>query len=75
MLAAARGWRHYRRTEGGSYYGESVRQLPSRDFNETLEKVDHLIAAAQPHGIKSVGVTDYLALSTPSALDFSGTFP
>ena len=29
MLAAARGWRHYRRTEGGSYYGESVRQLPS----------------------------------------------
>jgi hypothetical protein len=40
MLAAARGWRHYRRTEGGSYYGESVRQLPSRDFNETLEKVD-----------------------------------
>jgi hypothetical protein len=25
--------------------------------------------------IKSVGGTDYLALSTPSALDFSGTFP
>ena len=29
---------------------ESVLQLPSRDFNETLEKVDRLIAAAPPHG-------------------------
>jgi hypothetical protein len=29
---------------------ESALQLPSRDFNETLEKVDHLIAAAKPPG-------------------------
>ena len=29
---------------------ESALQLPSRDFNETLEKVDHLIAAAKPSG-------------------------
>ena len=29
---------------------ESALQLSSRDFNETLEKVDHLIAAARPHG-------------------------
>ena len=31
---------------------ESALQLPSRDFNETLEKVDHLMAAAPPHGSK-----------------------
>ncbi len=29
---------------------ESALQLSSRDFNETLEKVDHLIAAAKPPG-------------------------
>ena len=29
---------------------ESALQLPSRDFNETLEKVDHLMAAAKPPG-------------------------
>ena len=29
---------------------ESALQLSSRDFNETLDKVDHLIAAAQPQG-------------------------
>jgi hypothetical protein len=29
---------------------ESVLQLPSPDFNETLEKVDNLIAAGQPLG-------------------------
>jgi hypothetical protein len=29
---------------------ESVLPLPSRDFNETLEKVDNLIAAGQPLG-------------------------
>ena len=29
---------------------ESALQLPSRDFNETLAKVDHLIADAQPQG-------------------------
>jgi hypothetical protein len=29
---------------------ESALQLPSRDFNVTLAKIDHLIAAAQPHG-------------------------
>ena len=28
-------------------------QVASRDFNETLEKVDHLIAAAQPHGSRA----------------------
>jgi hypothetical protein len=28
---------------------ESALQLSSRDVNETLEKVDDLIAAAQPH--------------------------
>jgi Protein of unknown function (DUF4239) len=32
---------------------ESALQLPSRDFNETLQKVDHLIAAAQPRGSKA----------------------
>jgi sensor histidine kinase YesM len=31
---------------------ESVLQLSSRDFNETLEKVDRLTAAALPHGAK-----------------------
>ena len=29
---------------------ESALQLPSRDFNETLEKVDHLITTAKPPG-------------------------
>ena len=33
---------------------ESVLQLPSRDFDETLEKVDHLIAAWFKRG----GVSD-----------------
>jgi hypothetical protein len=32
---------------------ESALQLPSRDFNATLEKVDHLIAVAQPHGSRA----------------------
>lgn len=32
---------------------ESVLQLPARDFNETLYKVDRLIAAAQPHGSRT----------------------
>jgi hypothetical protein len=32
------------------YPFESALQLPSRDFNETLEKVEHLIAAAQQGG-------------------------
>jgi len=32
---------------------ESALQLPSRDFNQTLEKVDHLIDAAQPHGSRT----------------------
>jgi hypothetical protein len=32
---------------------ESALQLSSRDFNQTLEKVDHLIDAAQPHGSKT----------------------
>jgi hypothetical protein len=32
---------------------ESALQLPSRDFNVTLEKVDHLIAAAQPRGSRA----------------------
>ena len=32
---------------------ESALQLPSRDFNETLEKVDQLIAAAQAHGSRT----------------------
>ena len=32
---------------------ESALQLPSRDFKVTLEKVDHLIAAAQPHGSRA----------------------
>lgn len=32
---------------------ESVLQLPSRDFNETLAKVDRLIEGAQPHGSKA----------------------
>src|SRR5215471_6975801 len=31
---------------------ESALQLPSRDFNETLEKVDHLIATVQPRSSK-----------------------
>ena len=29
---------------------ESALQLSSRDFNETLEKVEHLMAAAKPPG-------------------------
>jgi sensor histidine kinase YesM len=29
---------------------ESALQLSSRDFNETLEKVDHLMVAAKPPG-------------------------
>jgi hypothetical protein len=29
---------------------ESALQLSSSDFNETLEKVDHLIAAGRSHG-------------------------
>ena len=29
---------------------ESALQLSSRDFNETLEKVDHLMVAAKPSG-------------------------
>ncbi|HKD43850.1 MAG TPA: hypothetical protein VKB87_26440 [Myxococcaceae bacterium] len=29
---------------------ESALALPSQNFNNVLEKVDHLIAAAQPHG-------------------------
>jgi hypothetical protein len=29
---------------------ESVLQLPSHDFDKTLEKVNDLITAAQPHG-------------------------
>ncbi|MBV8934914.1 MAG: DUF4239 domain-containing protein [Alphaproteobacteria bacterium] len=33
---------------------ESALQLSSRDFNETLEKVDHLIAAAQSHGPRAM---------------------
>jgi len=37
---------------------ESALQLPSRDFNETLEKVDHLIAAGKPPGFKRVGVIE-----------------
>ena len=32
---------------------ESALQLPSRDFNETLERVDHLIGVAKPHGSKA----------------------
>jgi Protein of unknown function (DUF4239) len=32
---------------------ESALQLSSRDFNQTLEKVDRLIAAAQPHGSRA----------------------
>src|SRR5215472_5961508 len=32
---------------------QSALQLSSRDFNVTLEKVDHLIAAAQPHGSRA----------------------
>ena len=32
---------------------ESALQLSSRDFSETLEKVDRLIAAAEPHGRKA----------------------
>jgi hypothetical protein len=32
---------------------ESALQLPSRDFNVTLAKVNHLIAAAQPHGSRA----------------------
>jgi len=28
-------------------------QLSPRDFNGTLEKVDRLIAAAQPHGSRA----------------------
>jgi hypothetical protein len=32
---------------------ESALQLSSRDFNETLEKVDRLIAAARPQGSKA----------------------
>jgi len=33
---------------------ESALQLPSRDFNETLEKVDHLIAAGKPPGSRGL---------------------
>ena len=32
---------------------ESALQVSSRDFSETLEKVDRLIAAAEPHGRKA----------------------
>jgi len=32
---------------------ESALQLSSSDFNETLEKVDHLIAAGRPHGSRT----------------------
>jgi hypothetical protein len=32
---------------------ESALQLSSSDFNETLEKVDHLIAAGWPHGSRT----------------------
>jgi hypothetical protein len=32
---------------------ESALQLSSSDFNETLEKVDHLIAAGRPHGSRA----------------------
>jgi hypothetical protein len=32
---------------------ESAPQLSSRDFNETLEKLDHLVAAAQPYGSRA----------------------
>src|SRR5689334_23340017 len=32
---------------------ESALQLSSRDFNETLKKVDRLIAAAPPHGARA----------------------
>jgi len=32
---------------------ESALQLSSRDFSETLDKVDRLIAAAEPHGSKA----------------------
>jgi hypothetical protein len=32
---------------------ESALQLSSRDFSETLKKIDRLIAAAQPQGSKA----------------------
>jgi len=32
---------------------ESALQLSSRDFNETLKKVDRLIAVAQPPGLRA----------------------
>jgi hypothetical protein len=37
---------------------ESALQLSSNDFNETLAKVDRLIAAALPHGSRAAGVGD-----------------
>ena len=32
---------------------ESALQLSSHDFNETLKKVDRLIAVAEPHGLRT----------------------
>src|SRR5246127_5133322 len=32
---------------------ESALQLSSRDFNQTLEKIDRLIAAAEPHASRA----------------------
>src|SRR5215813_12142350 len=32
---------------------ESAMQLPSHDFNETLKKIDHLIATAEPRGSRT----------------------
>ena len=42
---------------------ESALQLSSRDFNETLGKVDHLMVAAKPPGSKRGGVSDDTATS------------
>jgi uncharacterized membrane protein YedE/YeeE len=57
---------------------ESALQLSSRDFNETLEKVDHLIAAAQPRvKIGPASDTDRaeaFGKSIRGRLEYSGRF-
>ena len=35
------------------YPFESALQIPSRDFNETLEKVEHLITTVQPRSSRT----------------------
>jgi hypothetical protein len=57
---------------------ESALQLSSRDFNETLEKVDHLIAAAQPRveigPASDADRAEAFAKSIRGHLEYSGRF-